>query len=89
MSREPEADPATRMLREAIENERKMREAAEALQSQLEHHPWLQWVRTGKVGETRELIVYASRYDRQVSRTVPEKWEEFPVSVRKILPPSR
>ena len=64
-----------------------IREAAVTLQASLERFPWFRAVGIGLVDDAEGLIVYVSRDTRQMQERVPDQWEGFAVTWRRMSQP--
>ena len=63
------------------------RGAATSLQASLERFPWFRTVGIGIVDGAEGLIVYVSRDNKQVRQHIPDYWEGFAVSPRRMSQP--
>lgn len=62
-------------------------DAARSLQEHLDTFPWVRMIGVGKAEEKDILIVYVSRNNRTVRNIIPESWEGYPVTFRRMSQP--
>lgn len=64
-----------------------IREAAATLHASLERFSWFRAVGIGMIGGAEGLVVYVSQDNPLVRRRVPDHWEGFAVTRRKMSRP--
>ena len=64
-----------------------LRTAAISLQASLERFHWLRAVGIGNIDGAEGLIVYVSRNTKQVRQHIPDSWEGYVVSARRMSQP--
>lgn len=61
-----------------------LQQASQRLHRELEHFPCLRAVGIGLVDGAAGILIYVSRDNKQVRQSIPERWEGFPVTARKM-----
>lgn len=64
-----------------------LQQASQSLHAELERFPWLRAVGIGLVDGSAGIFVYVSRNNKEVRQQIPEQWEGFPVTARKMSQP--